>query len=128
MPTIKTKVDAKTYRRLVKMRKAAGLPSVSALFLDKCDQLTDDGAAAEIVRIALDRAKEKSDDDQYRLRDLFSKKSWETILRRARVFAPEGCFTKKLPRRSTAFAPHGKMQLITSFIELPPANNPRYRH
>jgi hypothetical protein len=87
MPTIKTKVDAKTYRHLVKMRKAAGLPSVSALFLDKCELLTDDGAAAEIVRIALDRAKEKSADDQYRLRDLFSKKSWEQFSKGARLRA-----------------------------------------
>jgi Domain of unknown function (DUF1413) len=87
MPTVKTRVDAKTYRSLVKMRKAAGLPNVSALFLHKCDLLTDDGEAAEIVRTALQRAKRKSDDDDYRLRDLFSKKTWEQFSKGARLRA-----------------------------------------
>jgi hypothetical protein len=86
MPTIKTKIDATTYRKLVKMRKAAGLPSVSALFLDKCDLLTDTGAAAEMVRIALNRAKEKSGDSEYRLRDLFPK-NWENLPKGARLRA-----------------------------------------
>jgi hypothetical protein len=87
MPTVKTRVDTKTYRSLVKMRKAAGLPNVSALFLLKCDLLTDDGEAAEIVRTALQRAKRKSDDDDYRLRDLFSKKTWEQFSKGARLRA-----------------------------------------
>lgn len=87
MPTIKTRIDAQTYRRLAKMRRAAGLPSVSALFLDKCGLLSDDGAAAEIVRSALKRAKRKSSDDQYRLRDLFTKQSWEQFSKGARLRA-----------------------------------------
>jgi Domain of unknown function (DUF1413) len=69
------------------MRKAAGLPNVSALFLHKCDLLTDDGEAAEIVRTALQRAKRQSGDDDYRLRDLFSKKTWEQFSKGARLRA-----------------------------------------
>ena len=88
MPTVKTRVDAKTYRNLVKMRKAAGLPNVSAFFLYKCDVLTDDGEAAEIVRTALQRAKRKSKGDDYRLRDLFSAKTWEQFSKLHHVFLP----------------------------------------
>jgi hypothetical protein len=92
MPIVKTFLDDQTYAELVGQRKAAGLPSVSALFLQKCDVLTDDKAAAEIVRRGLARAKNKdSSSDEFRLRDLFPRSIWEQFpigarLRAGRLF------------------------------------------
>jgi hypothetical protein len=92
MPTIKTHVDESTYQKLVKMRRAAGLPSVSALFLDKCEVLTDAKEAGEIVRQALRRAKKKNGGSQFRLRDLF--KNWQQFSKGARLRAGRLFFEK----------------------------------
>ncbi len=87
MPMIKTIVDEGTYKRLVRDRKAAGLPSVSALFLKKCGVLDEETEAAEIVRSALKTAKRKSSGCQFRLRDLFPRERWESFSRGARLRA-----------------------------------------
>jgi hypothetical protein len=89
MPTVKTHLDDATYAVLVQKRKAAGLPSVSALFLQKCDVLTDHKEAAEIVRRGLKRAKSRTTGFEFRLRDLFPE--WNqftkgTRLRAGRLF------------------------------------------
>jgi hypothetical protein len=87
MPTIKTKVDVATYARLVAKRKAAGLPSVSALFLEKCGELTERVEATEIVRRALPAAKRKDSGSTFRLRDLFPPPQWEKFSKGARLRA-----------------------------------------
>jgi hypothetical protein len=87
MPTIKTKVDAATYEYLVRQRKAEGLPSVSALFLKKCNALDDRMEASEIVRRAHRRAKRRIGSSPYRLRDLFSPNEWEGFSKGARLRA-----------------------------------------
>ncbi len=87
MPTIRTTVDEKTYRKLVAARRAAGLPSVSALFLSKCDLLDDSLEAAEIVRRAKKLAIDKLDNKRFRLRDLFKPTVWNCYSKGARLRA-----------------------------------------
>jgi hypothetical protein len=87
MPTIKTNVDDATYKTLVSKRKAAGLPSVSALFLLKCGVLTDQAEAGEITRRALSSAKKKANGPEFRLRDLFRKNDWDSFSKGARLRA-----------------------------------------
>lgn len=87
MPTIKTHVDDETYTFLVKQRKKAGLPSVSALFLKQAGALTDGQEAGEIVRRALKIAKGKDSGFEFRLRDLFATKDWERFSKGARLRA-----------------------------------------
>jgi hypothetical protein len=87
MPVIKTRLDVETYAKLVLQRKAAGLPSVSALFLQKCGVLTDGKQAGEIVRRSLRNAKGKDSGFEFRLRDLFPKKDWERFSKGARLRA-----------------------------------------
>lgn len=87
MPTIRTVVDNETYSKLVKARRAAGLPSVSALFLFRCDLLDDSFEAAEIVRKAQTAAMKMPDDKHFRLRDLFKPKDWDSFSKGARLRA-----------------------------------------
>ena len=87
MPTVKTELDDATYAYLVTKRKAAGLPSVSALFLSKCGVLDDGKEAAEIVRLALKRSKSKDAGFEFRVRDLFPKAQWEKFSKGARLRA-----------------------------------------
>lgn len=87
MTTVKTTLDEATYKLLVAMRKKAGLPSVSALFLKKCGVLDDHAEAAEIARRALSAAKRKPRGTEYRLRDLFPRTSWEKFSKGARLRA-----------------------------------------
>jgi hypothetical protein len=87
MPTVKTIIDDEMYARLVAKRKAANLPSVSALFLEKCGELSDDIEAREIVKIALAAAKKKQKGTRFRLRDLFPKDRWEGFTKGARLRA-----------------------------------------
>src|ERR1700687_4079987 len=91
MPTIRTAVDHDTYRALVRQRKKEGVPSVSALFLKRCDVLTDEKEASEIVKRALRIAKSKESGFEFRLRDLFPTRQWEDFdpgvrLRAGRMF------------------------------------------
>jgi hypothetical protein len=87
MPVVKTRLDDTSYQKLVRMRKEAGLPSVSALFLQKCGLLTDEREAREIVRRALTRAKRKPSGAEFSLRDLFPKANWEDFSKGARLRA-----------------------------------------
>lgn len=87
MPTIRTTVDDATYGELVKARKVAGLPSVSALFLSKCGVLDDGLEAAEIVRRAKKLAMKKPDNQRFRLRDLFKPTAWDGYSKGARLRA-----------------------------------------
>ncbi len=87
MPVIKTVVDDATYAVLVKMRRSAGHPSVSALFLKQCAVLTDGSEAEEIVRKALKFAKTRDKGVEFRLRDLFKKTDWERFSKGARLRA-----------------------------------------
>lgn len=87
MPMIKTQVDDATYALLVKKRRKAGLPSVSALFLKECNVLTDSSEAGEIVRKALKVAKGKDKGFEFRLRDLFKTPEWERFSKGARLRA-----------------------------------------
>ena len=87
MPTVKTKIDDDNYAVLVRMRKKAGVPSVSALFLQKCGLLTDEAEASEITRLALRTAKRKDSKQEYRLRDLFLKTRWDQFSKGARLRA-----------------------------------------
>jgi len=80
-------VDDTTYLTLVKMRKKAGLPSVSALFLRKTGVLTDQMEASAIARSALTRAKKKASGSEFRLRDLFQQQEWERYSKGARLRA-----------------------------------------
>lgn len=87
MPTIKTHVGPTEYALLAKKRKAAGLPSISALFLKECGVLTDGSEAGEIVRKALRVAKGKDKGFEFRLRDLFKTTDWERFSKGARLRA-----------------------------------------
>ena len=87
MPTIKTAVDAATYAELVALRKAEGLPSVSALFLRRCGVLTDQKGADEIVKKALSLAAKRSGKPQYKLKELFPKPLWESFSKSSRIIA-----------------------------------------
>jgi hypothetical protein len=87
MTLIKTMVDEATYKKLVKLRKKEGVPSVSALFLKRCDLLTDDKEADEIVKKALRAAKKRESGDEFRLRDLFPAEQWSAWTKGARLRA-----------------------------------------
>jgi hypothetical protein len=87
MPTIKTTVDDGIYADLVALRKAEGLPSVSALFLHKCGVLTDQKEAAEIVKRAITLAAKRSGKPKYKLKDLFPKPQWELFSKSSRLLA-----------------------------------------
>jgi len=85
MPVIRTIVDDETYASLTKKRKKAGLPSVSALFLKECDELTDQHEAGEIVRKALRSAARKEPNIKFKLQDLFPARHWEKFSKGARL-------------------------------------------
>lgn len=85
MPIIKTIVDDAAYASLTKKRKRAGLPSVSALFLKECGELTDEREAGEIVRQALRLAAKREPNDKFKLQDLFPKARWERFSKGARL-------------------------------------------
>lgn len=87
MPTIRTSVDQPTYDRLVVARKASGMPSISALFLQQCGLLDDSIEAAEIVRRAKKLAAKQPSKARFRLRDLFKSEVWETFSKGARLRA-----------------------------------------
>lgn len=87
MPTIRTSVDDATYKQLVRTRKAEGLPSVSALFLERCGVLDDSLEAAEIVKQAKIAAMKKPDGSTFRLRDLFTRGRWDQFSKGARLRA-----------------------------------------
>lgn len=87
MPTVRTTLDAATYKRLVAMRKREGVPSVSALFLKKTVGLSEQMEADEIVRQALNAAKAREKGEQFRLRDLFLEARWERFSKGARLRA-----------------------------------------
>lgn len=85
MPVIKTIVDDATYASLVRKRKKAGVPSVSALFLKNCDELTDEKEAAEIVRQAIKAAAAMGSGEEFKLQDLFPTNRWERFSKGARL-------------------------------------------
>lgn len=87
MPLIKTVIDDATYATLVSLRKREGVPSVSALFLKRCNILTDDKEAGEITKRALKIAKGKDSGFEFRLRDLFPRTQWEKWSKGARLRA-----------------------------------------
>ena len=87
MPVVKTLVDDETYASLVRKRKKAGLPSVSALFLKKCDELTDHHAASEIVRRATKLAAKRPAGESFKLQHLFPDGQWERFSKGARLRA-----------------------------------------
>ena len=86
MKIIKTKVDDETYADLVEQRKEAGLPSVSALFLENCGVSDDSKVAAEIVRRAFAAAKKKAPGSEFLLSGLF-RKEWKGFSKGARLSA-----------------------------------------
>jgi Domain of unknown function (DUF1413) len=87
MPVVRTPVDPATYAKLVAARKAAGLPSVSALFLQKCNVLDDRLEAGEIVRRAKTAMNKIADNERFRLRDLFKASVWDQFSKGARLRA-----------------------------------------
>lgn len=87
MPVIKTAIDEDTYEFLMRERKKEGVPSISALFLKRCDVLTDAKEASEIVKRGLRIAKKKESGYEFRLRDLFPPRQWVTWTKGARLRA-----------------------------------------
>ena len=87
MPLIKTVVDDDTYESLTRKRKTEGMPSISALFLKRCDELTDEKEAEEIVRQALRQAAKREPEERFKLQDLFPPKRWEAFKKGARLRA-----------------------------------------
>jgi len=85
MKTVKVSVDDATYLRLVADRKAAGLPSVAALLLQKAGALSEDAEAAEITRQAIRRA--KSREGEFSLKQLFPETRWKGFTKSARLRA-----------------------------------------
>ena len=85
MPTIRTIVDEETYASLSRKRRQAGLPSVSALFLSRCDELTDLHEADEIVRRAIRLASRRRPGEEFRLQDLFPLTRWKQFSKGARL-------------------------------------------
>lgn len=85
MKIIKTFVDDATYASLARKRKKAGVPSISALFLKNCDELTDEKEAGEIVRQAWRAAAKMDLGDEFKLQDLFATKRWEGFSKGARL-------------------------------------------
>ena len=94
MPVIKTQVDPRTYTKLVAMRKRAGVPSVSALFLKETVGLTDEMEANEIVKQAMSAADRRVTGDTFRLRDLFVDHRWNGFSKGARLRAGRAFFAK----------------------------------
>jgi len=94
MPIVKTKLDDAAYKRLVTKRKELGLPSVSALFLKKCGELTEDFEANEIVRRALLIARRKPSGTKFLLRDLFNNEDWNKFSKGSRLRAGKMFFDK----------------------------------
>ncbi len=87
MITIRTMVDEETYASLTRKRKKAGVPSISALFLKYCDELTDEKEAGEIVREAIRLAARHDKGADFRLQDLFPIKRWGSFSKGARLRA-----------------------------------------
>jgi hypothetical protein len=85
MPTVRTIVDDDTYAALSRKRRQAGLPSISALFLSRCDELTYEHEAGEIVRKAIRLASQRRPGDETRWKQ-FSKGA---RLRSGRMFKAE---------------------------------------
>lgn len=85
MPIIKTTVDDATYASLTDKRKKAGVPSVSALFLKSCGELTDEKEGAEIVRQGMRVAVKRKPGEEFKLQDLFPIKRWEGFSKGARL-------------------------------------------
>lgn len=103
---IKTHVDPETYRRLSRLRRDEGLPSISALFLKKCELLTDSSEADEIVRGALKRVKERKEiGEEFCLRDLFTQ--WEDYSKGARLRAGK-LFFQRVQAARDGIHPCGK--------------------
>jgi len=94
MPTIKTIVDDETYARLTRQRRAAGLVSISALFLTNCGELSYKNEAPMIVRIAMSRALQREIGAEFTLSKLFQASEWKSFdkiarLRSGRMFKAE---------------------------------------
>ncbi len=87
MKTIKTTVDDATYGKLVAIRKEEGLPSVSALFLRKCNALSPQTEAVEITKKAVQLALKQPKTVRYRIKDLFPALAWEGYSKSARIGA-----------------------------------------
>lgn len=87
MPVIKVHLDDAAYRRLVKRRRAEGMPSVSALLLNSVGELDNDKVAAEIVRRAKIKALNRDKGTRFRLRELFPSEQWEKFPTSARLKA-----------------------------------------
>ena len=85
MPSIRTIVDDETYASLSRKRRQAGLASISALFLSRCDELTDEQEAGEIVRQAIRFASGRWPGDEFRLQDLFPQTRWKQFSKGARL-------------------------------------------
>lgn len=87
MRTVKVRLEDDNYAKLVQLRRRKGLPTVAALFLERCGILDDQQTAAEIVRRARQRAKDRPDGDAYLLSDLFKKREWTKFPKGARLRA-----------------------------------------
>lgn len=115
VPTIKTPVSEEVYARLVEMRRDAGVPSVSALFLLRCEVLDDDSAASEIVEKARRKVAKMPPGTEFKLRDLFPS-DWGSFPKGARLRAG---------RRFVAEAQTAKIGVLA--IEKTSAGQQRYR-
>lgn len=85
MAIIKTVVDKDTYARLVSKRRAAGLVSISALFLKQCGEPGDKNEAHTIVRRALLRAVKMEEGAEFTLPKLFRPAEWRRFDKAARL-------------------------------------------
>jgi hypothetical protein len=85
MPTIKTIVDEETYARLAKKRQAAGLVSISELFLKQSGELAKKDEARTIVRRAFLRAAQKKVGEEFSLPQLFRPAEWQRFDKSARL-------------------------------------------
>lgn len=94
MPVIRTVVSDETYASLSRKQRKAGLLSISALFLSKCNETADDAEADTIVRRAFKLAACKPPGEEFRVQDLFPPTTWEEFskgarLRSGRIFKAE---------------------------------------
>jgi len=85
MPVIRTVVNDETYASLSQKQRKAGLLSISALFLSKCNESPKDAEADKIVRRAIKLAACKSPGEEFRLQDLFPADTWEEFSKGARL-------------------------------------------
>jgi hypothetical protein len=85
MVTIKTIVDKDMYARLAKKRRAAGMVSISALFLKQCGEPSERNEADTIVRRALSRAANKAEGEEFTLPKLFRPAEWQGFDKTARL-------------------------------------------